>query len=166
MKKIFKTCVIALFAIFALVGCGNKADKNWYEGMLKYYQEGFDSGWKTEAVNLPVSEEEKDPNKKFGYLLRDLNGDGIDELLIGIIDNEPETKFVAILINHSDFGPNRSFTAGDGYYMYICDNNVIRVDSWYGSETKTEYMTYNDEGDSFLVVDGGSKPQKITLTPF
>ena len=50
--------------------------------------------------------------------------------------------------------------------MYLCDSNVIRVDSWYGSETQTEYMTYNAEGDSFLVVDGGSMPQKVTLTPF
>lgn len=166
MKRMIRICAVMLVLVSALTGCGNKADKNWYEGMLKYYSEGFSSGWKNEAANLPVSQDEKDPNKKFGYLLRDLNKDGIDELLIGIIDDEPETKFVAIIINHSDFGANRSFSAGDGYYMYLCDSNVIRVDSWYGSETQTEYMTYNAEGDSFLVVDGGSMPQKVTLTPF
>ena len=96
----------------------------------------------------------------------DLDGDGIDELLIGIMDGAEETKFTNLIIKHRDFGPTQSFSTGEGYYMYLCDNNVIRMDSWYGSETRTEYMEYDSKNNSFPVIDGGSKPKKIELTGF
>ena len=50
--------------------------------------------------------------------------------------------------------------------MYLCDDNVIRMDSWYGSETKIDYMVYDPEGDSFLIVDGGSNPGHFELKEF
>ena len=57
-------------------------------------------------------------------------------------------------------------SAGEGYYMYLCDSDIIREDSWYGSHTKTNYMRYDSKDNSFLIVDGGSKPKKVELTGF
>ena len=167
MKKLAKVCVTILMMVLLLTGCGKKEqDKNWYLGTLNYYTEGFQTGWKNETSDFNISDEMKDKNNKFGYLLKDLDGDGIDEFLVGIIDDSAETKFTDIVILHRDFGPFRSFSTGEGYYMYLCDDNVIRMDSWYGSQTETRYMEYNSEENSFPIVDGGSKPQKCELTPF
>ena len=101
-------------------------------------------------------------------MLRDLDGDGAEELLVGIIDDEPETKFTDILIWHSDIGAFRILSGGDGYYIYLCDNNVIKMDKWYGSQTLTDYMEYNSANNSFTILDPAPAvtPGKYELTPF
>ncbi len=152
-------------SVFILGGCSN-IPKDWYDATVDYYREGFSSGWANEDPKLYITDEMKDPDNKFGYLLRDLNGDGAYELLIGIIDDSEETKFTDLYIWHSDFGAFRSLNCGEGYYMYLCDGDVIRMDSWYGSQTKIDYMEYNPEGDSFIIVDGGSNPGHFELTEF
>ena len=167
IKNQIKFLAITLASVILLAGCSLKkpVPKNWYDVTLETYREGFRTGWKDEQ-GLNITDEQKDPNNKFGYLLRDLDGDGASELLIGIIDDSTETKFTNIIIWHRDFGARVVFTTGEGYYLYLCDNNVIRQDSWYGSETQTQYMVYNSDENSFPIVDGGSNPQKVTLTPF
>lgn len=117
--------------------------KDWYRETIEFYEEGLASGWANEKQNLPINDEQKDPNNKFGYLLRDLDGDGADELLIGLIDDSEETKFTDIYIWHSDIGSFRIMSAGEGYYMYLCPDNVIREDSWYGSKVGGEDMIKN-----------------------
>lgn len=162
-----KVLMLVLFCIFVLTACGkqDKAKEEWYLDTLEYYRTGFQTGWSNEKSNLYISDEMKNKDNKFGYLLKDLDGDGTMELLIGIDDGTSETKFTDIYILHRDFGPYRSFTTSDGYYMYLCDDNVIKSDSWYGSETKTDYMKYDGKENSFPIVDGGSKPRKYDLTP-
>ncbi len=57
-------------------------------------------------------------------------------------------------------------SAGEGYYLYLCTDNVIREDSWYGSKTKINYMTYVSKDNAFHHVEAGGKPGKYELTPF
>ena len=170
MKKKSVRLALACSMALTLCGCsikiGTKIPAEWYNETLEYYREGFSSDWANEREDLHISDEMKDPDNTFGYLLRDLNGDGADELLIGIIDDSEETKFTDLYIWHSDFGAFRSLNCGDGYYMYICDDDVIKMDSWYGSQTKVDYMVYEQDGDAFLIVDGGSNPGHFDLTPF
>lgn len=143
--------------------------KDWYNTAIDYYKEGYDTNWANERGDMNVSEEMKDENNKFGYLIRDLDGDGVEELLIGIIDDKPETRFTDLYIWHFDFGARRTFNAGSGYYMYLCEDNIIRYDSWRGKNTADiQYMKYNGEDNSMSVPENLSPeptPQKIELTP-
>ena len=170
MKNQLVRLVLAGLMILTLCGCslnfGNKVPKDWYNETLDYYSEGFSSDWANEDPKLYISDEMKDPDNTFGYLLRDLNGDGVDELLIGIIDDSEETKFTDLYIWHSDLGVIRSLNCGEGYYMYLCDDDVIKMDSWYGSQTKIDYLKYDPEGNQFMYVDGGSNPGHFELTEF
>ena len=168
MKKAIRIIALTLAMAFLITGCGanNKANETWYEGTINYYKEGFANGWKNEEPDYYITDEMKDKNNKFGYLLRDLDGDGINEVLIGLIDGSSETKFTDIIILHKDFGPYRSFSCGEGYYIYLYDDNVIRCDKWYGSETQTDYMKYDSKNNSFPIVDGGSKPGRYDLIEF
>jgi hypothetical protein len=165
-KMITQTITVCLMFMFT-TGCMIKyIPDNWYNETIEFYRKGFETGWANEKESLPISDEQKDPNNKFGYLLRDLDGDGANELLIGLMDDSEETKFTDIYIWHSDRGSFRIMSTGEGYYMYLCPDNVIREDSWYGSQTKVNYMTYDSKNNAFLHVDGGGKPGKYELTPF
>lgn len=140
---------------------------NWYEETLKYYNEGYSGDFANERSDLPFSDEMKDKNNKFGYLLRDLDGDGDDELLIGFADDEKETRFTELYIWHTDFGAMRMFSCGGGSYMYLCEDNLIRDDSLVEYEGKPRYMKFNGENNSMTILnDVTGTPQKVELTPF
>ena len=183
--------VMCAFTGCALVGAAdkkNKAPEKWYNETLQYYKTGFENGWKgvdpadyhlktgasvkaygpSGEIEPEVKEEYKNSADKFGYLLRDLDGDGTAEVLIGFDDGSAQTKFTEVCVWHSDFGAFNVMSAGDGYYMYLCNDNVLRVDSWYGSETRTEYMKYDHEGNSFIMVesDASLQPGKYELKSF
>lgn len=169
MKRLLKSIGIIAAVTAALSGCVSKPKipEKWYEKTLEYYSEGFSDNWKNETTDLYVAEEMKDPDNKYGYLLKDLDGDGADELLIGVIDDSDVTKFIDVFIWHSDVGAFRIFHSGDDFYLYLCDDNILREDSWYGSKTtKTRYLKYQPENNSFLVVNEGSDPRKCELTAF
>jgi hypothetical protein len=168
MKKII-VCIFLFAAMaLALTGCDNKPKipEEWYKETLKYYSEGFADGWKAEKDTLFVADEMKDTNNRFGYLLKDLDGDGADEVLIGFMDDENETRFIDVFVWHSDIGAFRILHAGDGYYIYLCENNILRVDKWYGSKTLTDYMKYQPGNNSFLKVNETAAPLKCGLTAF
>ena len=141
--------------------------KDWYDETIKYYKEGYATNWANERGDLPFSEEMKDEKNTFGYLIRDLDGDGVEELMIGLIDDKPETRFTEIYIWHFDMGARRTWSTGDGHYMYLCEDNIVRCDSWKGSEV-SEYMKYNGENNAmtYVQVSPEPTPQKIELTPF
>ena len=159
-------CAVSVLMMLSLAACSRKrATKDWYKETLEYYRQGFASGWKNERADLFVCDEMKSTDYKFGYLLTDLDGDGTDELLIGFDDGEV-TKFTDVYIWHSRLGAFRIMASGGGYYVYLCDDNILREDYWYGSQTKTQYLDFNSKNDSFLVVDGGSIPKRSELTEF
>ena len=164
MKKRIMLGALIMAVAFTLTGCGRKAPDNWYEEIVNYYKDGVADNWTHVDSSFNIPDDYK--KEKMGYLLKDLDGDGTNELLIGIVDDSSETKFTDVFIYHKDFGPTRSFSTGDGYYMYLCDSNIIREDYWYGSETKTQYMKYDPESNGFPVIDSGSLPRKHELTPF
>ena len=169
MKNNVRIILLMSVIMLGLTACGinlkKKAPDDWYESTLSYYRQEIANDWKN-AGDFYVPSEYTDKNNKIGYLLRDLDGDGTDEFLVGIIDGASETRFTDVYIWHPDIGPYRSFSNGDGYYIYLCDSNIIRNDSWYGSETRIDYMQYNSDNNSFLNVDGGSMPRKYDLTEF
>ena len=77
MKKRLVRLVLSGLTALTLCGCslglGSRVPADWYEGTLEYYREGFSSDWANEREDLFIHDEMKDPNNKFGYLLRDLN---------------------------------------------------------------------------------------------
>ena len=163
MKK--KLIMLCTGAMLLLTGC--EKDPDWHKDVLEYYRTGFSTGWRNETGKWNISDEMKSKSYTYGYLLRDLDGDGVKEFLVGIIDDAPETRFTDLYILHRDFGATRCFTTGgEGYYYYICAGDLIRNDSWYGSKTKTEYMKYDSDNNSFPVVDVSALPEKFELTPF
>jgi len=170
MKRVTAVAMMVtmlLSVVFGSAGCKNP-NKEWYKGALEYYGNGIKNGFGEELSNLHVAKDLKKPENKCGYLLRDLDGDGIDELLIGLIDDGIETKFTSVVVRHSDLGPYCLLSGGDGYYIYLCSNNVLRVDSWYGSATKKEYMQFDHKSNAFTIIDGEGKylPMKWELTAF
>ena len=176
--------MLAAVTVVSMTGCGmaegisnalETEEKNagragippeeWYAETIKYYTEGYASNWANERSDLPFTAEMKDKNNKFGYLIRDLDGDGIKEFLIGYADDKKETRFTELYIWHSDFGVRRTFTCGDGHYMYLCDNGLIKSDTYSGSGT--EYMKYDSAINGMHVLENEQgTPQKVELTPF
>ena len=104
MKKVFKTVAASLIAATLVTGCGGTyVPDGWYNQTLKYYKEGFETGWKNEDPDLYICEEMKDKKNNFGYLIKDLDGDGGEELLIGMNEGSGPTKFTDVYIWHKDF---------------------------------------------------------------
>ena len=173
MKRTFAIVmtVALMLSVLGAAGCASqtKIKNEWSKNAIEYYRNGIKNGFANEERSLSVSPYLKDKSKQFGYLLRDLDGDGVDELLIGIIDNGIDTKFTSVVVRHSNFGAYCLLSAGNGNYIYLCSQNVIRMDSARGSATETIYMKWNSRSNSFPhVPDGEGKylPMKWELTAF
>ncbi|MBO7426310.1 MAG: hypothetical protein J6U23_11610 [Clostridiales bacterium] len=161
------TVPLLLSAIFGLTGCRPDKDE-WYKDAVEYYRQGVLYGKEGNNRQLDISPEILGKGKGVGYLLHDLDGDGRDELLIGFNSAGGITKFTNVVVRHSDLGPYSLLGGSNGYYIYLCNDDVLRVDSWYGSETKVEYMKFNSKSNSFEVVNGAGKysPKQWKLTQF
>lgn len=161
------TVPLLLSAVFGLTGCRPDKDE-WYKDAVEYYRQGVLYGKEGNNRQLDISPEILGKGKGVGYLLHDLDGDGRDELLIGFNSSGGITKFTNVVVRHSDLGPYSLLGGSNGYYIYLCNDDVLRVDSWYGSETKVEYMKFNSKSNSFEVVDGAGKysPKQWKLTQF
>ena len=161
------TVPLLLSAVFGLTGCRPDKDE-WYKDAVEYYRQGVLYGKEGNNRQLDISPEILGKGKGVGYLLHDLDGDGRDELLIGFNSAGGITKFTNVVVRHSDLGPYSLLGGSNGYYIYLCNDDVLRVDSWYGSETKVEYMKFNSKSNSFEVVNGAGKysPKQWKLTQF
>lgn len=176
MKRILVAILVVTMLVASLpgmTGCSRKSRlKDWYNVSLDVYREGLKTNWANEeeykSLNIADDLKGNNPNKKIGYLLVDLDEDGIDELLIGFNDGSTATKFTDVLVWHSDLGAYKLLGGGSGYYIYLCAGNVLAVDSWYGSQTERTFMTWNSKTNSFPHVDGEGKylPMKWDLTEF
>lgn len=174
MKRVLSTVLVVIMLASTLTlfsGCSN-APKDWYQMTLDYYSEGVKTGWANEdkSLNVHIAKDlkTKDPNKQIGYLLVDLDKDGTKELLIGFNDGSNATKFTDVYVWHSDIGAFQILGGDEGYYIYLCANNVIAQDSWYGSLTERDFKTWNSKSNSFTIIDGEGKylPKKWDLTEF
>lgn len=175
MKRV--SAAVLLVAILAMTvpgitGC-NMVSKNWYQSAVDYYTEGVKSDWANEAPSprLHVADEikHKSSDRQLGYILKDLDEDGIDELLIGFNDDSAYTKFTDVIVWHADYGSYKILGGTDGYYVHLCEGNVLRVDTKTGSETQMDYMKWDHKSNAFTIVDSeGDKylPLKWDLTPF
>ena len=166
------TAVVLLAALMVLMvpgltGC-KKAPNEWYRETLEYYRSGVNNGFSTSYRNLHVSEELKDKNNKIGYLLIDLDKDGTDELLIGLIDDGPDTKFTSVIVAHSDLGPYCLLSGSKDAHIYLCADNVLMMESVSGLTKELKYMKWNSKSNAFDNVDGEGKylGKKWNLTAF
>ncbi len=168
MKKYYKFLIplVALAIILSCV-CGfTKAPKDWYYMTLKYYQEGYANGWANERVDIKVYDVLKTRPSKSGYLLTDLDGDGDKELLIGFTDIAGATRFTDIFVWTRQDGSCHALTRSEGCYIYLCSDNVIRVDTSNGVETISRFMRYDRRTNSFQEVEGDYAPRMIDLQSF
>ena len=188
----------ALLTAAACAGCGNKNNipKDWYNDSIAYFGTAVRNGWDKadpEKYNVmePVKasgyvvgadgkkstsgvsvisgpEEYRDSSNQFGYLLKDLDGDGAEELLVGLINDAPQTQFLDLCVWNSDFGATHIMSSGDGDYMYLCDNGTLIRESSFGGTKETEAMKYSSENNSFEIVGSGEiiTAGKYELTPF
>ncbi|MBQ5330359.1 MAG: hypothetical protein J6F31_03805 [Oscillospiraceae bacterium] len=148
--------------------------KDWYMETIKYYAYGVHTNWKDNDLYGDVCAELKDPDNHAGYYLTDLNNDGTKELLVGF-DDGGDTKFTDIYIYHPDLKDhvvNSFHAAGEGYYIYLCEGDVIRNDWEYPGqkEPKSDYMKLNKDpvsGWPIQTYDSDPpKPVKCELTTF
>lgn len=170
MRKVIMLAVTVPLIISAVLGMsGCRPDKDeWYKDAVEYYRQGVVYGKKGDNRQLSISSEILGKGKAIGYLLHDLDGDGRQELLIGFNGAGGITKFTNVVVKHSDFGAYSLLGGSNGYYIYLCNDDVLKVDSWYGSEIKVEYMKFDSKNNSFEIIDGVGKysPKKWKLTEF
>ena len=171
MKKTIALVMTASLIVAMLAcssGCMKKVNKEWYLGALEYYQNGVRNGFTEKHSNLQVPAELEDKSNKCGYLLRDLDGDGIDELLIGLIDDSSQTKFTNVVVRHSSLGPYCLLSGSNGHYIYLCYDNVIYMKNQFVTADYTDYMVWQSKSNSFQHIEGEGKylPMKWDLTAF
>ena len=162
------TASLIVAVLACSTGCAKSANKEWYKGVLEYYGNGVQNGFTEKHSNLNVPQELEDKSNKIGYLLRDLDGDGIDELLIGLIDDGYDTKFTNVVVRHSDLGPYCLLSGSDGHYIYLCSDNVIYMKNQYVTVDYTDFMRWQSKSNSFQHIEGEGKylPMKWELTAF
>lgn len=168
MRRLYKILAIGLAAII-LTGVIRScliAPKDWYQMTLRYYKEGYSSSWSNERPDLKVYDVLKNRPSKSGYLLTDLDGDGDDELLIGFTDIAGATRFTDIYTWTRSDGAHRALTRGDGCYIYLCADNVIRVDTFSGADVVSQFLKYDHKSDSFTEVNGEYAPKIMNLNSF
>lgn len=158
---------LMILMIPGLTGC-KKAPKEWYKETLEYYKDGVNNGFKTTYRNLHVPDELKDKNNKIGYLLIDLDKDGTDELLIGLIDDSASTKFTNVIVAHSDLGTYCLLSGTSGCYIYLCADNVLLMEDTRISTAEKEFLKWNSKKNAFDVIEGEGKylGKKWDLTAF
>ncbi len=170
MKKATAAVLLAALLVMmvpGITGC-KKAPNEWYKDTLEYYRNGVNNGFTTSYRNLAVSEELKDKNYKIGYLLIDLDKDGTDELLLGLIDDGYVTKFTSVIVAHSDLGPYCLLSGSKDAHIYLCADNVLMMESVRGLTKERKYMKWNSKSNAFNNIDGEGKylGKKWDLTPF
>ncbi|MBR2524691.1 MAG: hypothetical protein IKE53_09700 [Clostridiales bacterium] len=167
MKKALLAATSMILIAASISGCFGQG--KWYQSVIDYYGDGFALNWENEGQlkNTVIGSEQKDPTIKFGYNIIDLDGDGTDEILIGIIDGSNQTKITDVYVNRGDLGAYDVLHGSEGDYIYLCTGNILRVDSSYGNTTESEFLKYNSKDYSFTVVDGNmAAPKTVELTPF
>ena len=168
MKK-YKILLAALLAGIVLALCVHGymlAPKDWYRMTVRYYQDGYASGWANERVDIKVYPVLKNRPAKSGYLLTDLDGDGDDELLIGFTDIAGATRFTDVFVWNRKDGAYHALTRGEGCYIYLCADNILRVDTSDGVQIHSRFLRFNHKSNSFEEVDGTYPPRIVGLQSF
>ena len=159
------TVPLLLSLLLGISGCTPTKDE-WYKDTIEYYRKAVVNGVEGNNRQLSVSPEIKGKGKLIGYLLYDLDGDGRDELLIGYNSGGAVTKFIHIVVKHSDFGAYSLLSGGNGGYYYLCEDGVLKEESWRGDEMVIKYLKFESRSNSFAVLDDTYTPKSWKLTTF
>ena len=171
MRKVTASILILsllVSVVFGMTGCKKAALKDWYKEALEFYGDGIRYGFHDEPQNYTVSPALKNKSYQKGYLLHDLDGDGVDELLIGIIDGGSYTRFTSVIVYHSDIGPYCLLSGGEDTFIYLCNGNVLMMDDNYINDPQLKYMKFSSKSNAFTYIEDEGKylPMKWELTEF
>ncbi len=157
------TVTFLLAMIPCVTGC-NRSPVVWYVETLAFYRKAIyeDGPEYDKDHSYNVAPELKNPNNEVGYLLKDLDGDGVEELLIGFNDGSNETKFtdVIVLYPDKDIGALKLLGGTGGSYIYLCgaDNVICMEDNFDITDTSRTFMQYQGGNiGNFSVIDGEGK---------
>ena len=168
MKKYIKflapLLALIVFAV-SMHGC-MLAPKDWYIMTLRYYQDGYASGWANERPDIKVYDVLKRRPSKSGYLLTDLDGDGDEELLIGFTDIAGATRFTDVFVWNREDGAYHALSKNEGCYIYLCADNILRVDFSNGVTTTSRFLRFDHKSNSFKEIEGEYAPMMIDLHSF
>lgn len=182
--------ISTILTVAVCTACGNKAPKEWYKDTIAYYQDGISKGWdkvepedykltgavKVEAYVVGADGKKStsgvtvtdgtDSGDKLGYLLKDLDGDGVDELLIGLINDAPQTQFSDVIVWNSDLGATHVMGGSSDHYIYLYNDGTLISESFFGGTM--DAMKYSSEDNAFVDAGTGSLTSagKFELTPF
>lgn len=168
MNKYYKILAAVMALIVLAVGIDKyrSAPKDWYVMTLRYYVDGYADGWANERPDIKVYDVLKNRPSKSGYLLTDLDGDGNDELLIGFVDIAGATRFTDIYVWKRDEGAYHALTRGEGCYIYLCADNILRIDTSNGVSVVSNFVRYNHKTHGFDPVSGEYAPKIVDIRSF
>ncbi|MBR5377069.1 MAG: haloacid dehalogenase-like hydrolase [Lachnospiraceae bacterium] len=136
-------------------GAGCEGD-GMYDEILEKYVTAIDEEWDASKLEeeemspeyYPVSRKEgKEALKEFGYAYRDTNNDGIDELLIGRIEEGDLKGVVYDIYTMVDRKPAH-VVSGSARDSYFALENGMLVNIAKGGADETDYITYYIEANT------------------
>lgn len=177
MRKAITT-ILTLSFLIAMIPCVtgcNRSPVIWYAEPLTFYKNAIykDGPDYNKDHQYSVAPELKDPDNEVGYLIKDLDGDGIEELLIGFNDGSNCTKFTDVIVFYPDLdiGAFKLLGGTGGSYIYLCGaDNVICMENTFGvtAASKTFMQYQGGTIGNFTEIDGEGKylPTTWELTSF
>lgn len=144
MKKIISITICIMIATF-LIGCGETEKTSetkkhvdytyLYKDILNQYKKSCETNEEVNRDNKNylstglvemADADEKDLPHKVGYRLQDLNGDGVDELLISLIEKTGYYDYIIAIYQHIDGeGVNKVEDGWARNKYYLLKNNKL-----------------------------------------
>lgn len=176
-NKITKSFVAILATTVLLTGCGAANQNNSketqtnetiteqnkevvYSKILDKYYTALSEKWDMEklqedSLNLLIRDYE-DPLNKVGYLVKDIDGNGIAELLIGDVSGEEfMDKMIFDLYTIVENEPVLIFAGWDRNRYYMCSDGLIANEGSSGAAYSDYYMyKIASDGKSLEIIEG------------
>lgn len=139
MRRLAYIIIVAI----AMTGCGNNRNKaanthetlesqqSSYTGIVSFIVNGYQCGWEGmdfyEKGSLSMAYLSCSPD--YGYAERDINGDGVNELLIGKDEDDGTYKIFDIWTTDSDDGQLVHIANGDDRDWFVINGDGVIIES-------------------------------------